>query len=420
MEFKSSLSQRIVISFVLLTTVISGLFALGIAVSIDVVEESLINDEMKHELSMILEDYQRETPLKLDKSTRFFAGNQQLPAYLQPVAPGFNEIERDNHDYYVYHYQEGNISYYLVRSEGDFEKNEDLIEHVVLTGFSLSIIISYLLGRLLVKKVIAPVQRLTHQVRDRESLLAETPRLASDYADDEVGTLATAFDNTIGKLQQALQRETLFTSDISHELRTPLMIIKSSCDLLAEKGNLDDFSSQRLAMVRKAADEIQQLVAAFLALARGRETNLEKTSLAAVVRSGRAHWKQLAVAKGISFEIQEEIGETRADLPEFPEVLLRTVINNLVRNAIHYTMDGAVTLHLRPDGFTLCDTGSGIVTAEKNDIFKPYYRGENTARSEMGMGIGLSLVQRICEREQWTILLEDNQPNGCCFTVTLH
>lgn len=419
MEFKSPLSQRIVISFVLLTTVISGLFALGIAVSIDVIEESLIHDEMQRELALILEDYRQGAPLKLEKSTQFFTGNQQLPAYLQSVKPGFMEIELDNHDYYVYLYQQGGTPYYLVRSEDDFEKNEDLIEHVVQIGFFLSIIISYLFGRLLVKKVIAPVQRLTHQVRDREKLLAETPRLASDYADDEVGALATAFDNTIGKLQQALQREVLFTGDISHELRTPLMIIKSSCDLLAEKGNLDDFSSQRLAMVRKAADEIQQLVAAFLALARGRETNLVKISLAAVVRDGRAHWEQLAVAKGISFEIQGEIGETRAGLLEFPEVLLRTVINNLVRNAIQYTMDGAVTLHLRPDGFMLCDTGSGIAAAEKNEVFKPYYRGENIERTGIGMGLGLSLVQRICEREQWTIHLEDNLPNGCCFTVTL-
>ncbi|MBD4674585.1 HAMP domain-containing protein, partial [Xanthomonas citri pv. citri] len=80
--------------------------------------------------------------------------------------------------------------------------------------------------------------RLARQVRHREQLLGLAPPLAPDYANDEVGELAASFDETLGRLRDALKREQLFTSDVSHELRTPLMVIATSCELLAEEPSL--------------------------------------------------------------------------------------------------------------------------------------------------------------------------------------
>jgi signal transduction histidine kinase len=88
-------------------------------------------------------------------------------------------------------------------------------------------------------KVMAPVIRLARQVRHRDQLLGLAPPLAPDYAADEVGQLAVAFDDTLGRLRDALTRERLFTSDVSHELRTPLMVLATSCELLIENPNLD-------------------------------------------------------------------------------------------------------------------------------------------------------------------------------------
>jgi signal transduction histidine kinase len=95
--------------------------------------------------------------------------------------------------------------------------------------------------------------------------------------------------------------------------------------------------------------------------------------------------------------------------------MLRTVLGNLIRNAIHHTSGGEIVLSLRPDGFDLRDNGLGIAADERAQIFKPYYRGKASHRD--GLGLGLSLVQRICEREKWTITLEENEPRGCCFRI---
>ncbi|NJC87696.1 MAG: HAMP domain-containing histidine kinase [Desulfuromonas sp.] len=414
MEFKSPLSQRIIISFVLLTTVVSGLFGLGITLTIHFVEESLVSEELRRDLVQVLKSHPSESSLELDDTTLFFASNRPLPDYLQPVPPGFTEVVLDRQAYYVYRLVDGETSFYLVRNQTQFEQRETQLVMIVLAGFLLSILFSFLLGRFLVNKVIAPVRRLTHQVRDREKLLTGTPPLSPDYVNDEVGALAKAFDTTIVLLQQALRRETLFTSDVSHELRTPLMIINSSCDLLIEKNSLDDYARQRVGMISKAAREIQELVEAFLALARDRDTNLITASLAEVVQAGLPTWQQQSAEKGLTFTLQNP---AEAAPGAFPAILLRTVLNNLIRNAIHHTAQGEISLCLTANGFELRDSGTGIAADEKLRVFQPFYRGE--APHQNSLGLGLSLVQRICEREHWTITLEDNLPHGCLFTVAL-
>jgi signal transduction histidine kinase len=159
------------------------------------------------------------------------------------------------------------------------------------------------------------------------------------------------------------------------------------------------------------------LVEAFLALARGKDHHSEKATLDAIVREELPNWKRMAEKKENRLVLQgEEQPSSRREIG-YPAVLLRTVIDNLVRNAIHHTSRGEIVLVLKADGFELRDNGSGIAAEEISKVFQPYYRGTESHRH--GLGLGLSLVQRICEREQWTVALEQNRPSGCLFKVNL-
>lgn len=417
MEYKSPLSQRIVISFVLLTTVVSGLFALGLTFTIHVVEERLISTELKQDLSRVLDDYQQGRELRLDDASAFFTAGPELPDYLRSVGTGFTEIVLQDRAYYVYRVRKGETSYFLVKDQTVFEKGEKLLKLAVSGGFVLSVLGSLLLGVFMAKTVIAPVQRLTRQVAERENLQNDSPPLFSDYADDEIGALARAFDTTIAKLEQALQREAMFTSDVSHELRTPLMVIKSSCDVLLARDGLDDYSRPKVAAISRAANEMSSLVDAFLALARGKDRPQETAPLKSVAHAEYPNWQQWAAEKESRLLLQEEASDPEQLPGSYPSTLLRTVLNNLIRNAIHHTAQGQIVLTLKPNGFELCDTGSGIAVPERPQIFKPYFSGAQSPRD--GLGLGLSLVQRICEREGWTITLKENLPSGCCFRLDL-
>ena len=415
MEFKSPLTQRIIFSFVLLTVVVSGLFSFGIMAAIDIVEEDLVTAELNRKFPSIVDEYERGDMPQLDLGTQFYSGTEDLPYYLRDLEPGFYEVEDEESSFHVMIRKEKERPFYLVQEQVEVTRHENLLEGTVIAGFFLSVAASLVLGVMMVRRIIAPVQRLTHQVHNREKLLLDAPPLSTDYINDEVGHLAQAFDRTIGMLQESLRRESLFTSDVSHELRTPLMVIKSSCELLIAKDQLDEYSRQRIDNISKAANEIQELVDAFLALARDKETEQEWATLPSIVEKNQANWRQQAEAKGVAFQLEDNTERDRNSLPNFPVPMLRTVLNNLVRNAIHYTAEGEIKLQLRDDGFTICDTGPGISSTEKEAIFKPFYRGD-TGRTE-GLGLGLSLVQRICAKEDWGIDVYDNQPKGCCFSI---
>jgi signal transduction histidine kinase len=412
MKFKSPLSQRIILSFVLLTAVVSGVFSVALTATIDYVEESLSTAELKKDFARVLEDYKKGEDLRLDEGSSFFTAGPTLPDYLRSVATGYTEMVLEDRAFFVYHVREGETSYFLVKDETHFEKAETLLQTAIYGGFALSIMISFVLGLFMAKQVIAPVRKLTRQVADRKNVRDGLPPLSSEYADDEVGALARAFDATITRLQQALQRETLFTSDVSHELRTPLMVINSSCDVLIAKKALDDYTRQRVITIHRAANEIKGLMETFLALARGEDRNFDVSSLAEIVHSEFPTWREMAVKKGNRLILQ---GESEGAEQRYPSVMLRTVLGNLIRNAIHHTSGGEIVLSLRPEGFDLRDNGLGIAADERAQVFKPYYRGKASHRD--GLGLGLSLVQRICEREKWTITLEENEPSGCCFRI---
>ncbi len=416
MKYKSPLSNRIIISFVLLTTVVSGLFSFGIMASIDMVEEDLVTAELNRKFRNILVDYRHGDLPHLDLGTKFYSGTEDLPYYLRDLEPGLSEVELEQSAFHVMVQEEREAPFYLVQEQTDFKRQESKLGAIVIAGFFFSVAASLILGMMMARRIVAPVQRLTDQVHNREKLLLDAPPLSPDY-DDEVGHLAQAFDRTINMLQQALQRETLFTSDVSHELRTPLMVIKSSCDLLIEKDQLDDYSRQRINIISKAAREIQELVDAFLTLARGKETEQACATLSSIIQRDFEEWQKQSEVKGISFVMEDRTTGQEDQDELFSVPMLRTVLNNLIRNAIYHTTAGQITLVVRSTGFEICDTGPGISATDKESIFKPFYRGESGSMD--GLGLGLSLAQRICQREQWVLAVSDNKPVGSCFSVTI-
>ena len=233
---KQPLRRRIVIAFTLMTLAVSGVFSLGIVAIVHFVEEHLVSQEMGEELDSVLkQDLAHGLPPRLDAKTRLYASHMpgyEIPARLRDMEEGFSELVDDDHAAYVYVRQMGQQRFVLVQEQAEFEARESILFAVVFAGFLLSVLLGALLGWLMAQKILAPIIRLAGQVQHRDQLLPLAPPLAADYADDEVGHLAEAFDATLSQLRRTLERERLFTGDVSHELRTPLMIIATSTELL--------------------------------------------------------------------------------------------------------------------------------------------------------------------------------------------
>ncbi|MEK1939739.1 MAG: HAMP domain-containing sensor histidine kinase [Pseudomonas sp.] len=421
MEFKQSLSRRIVIAFVLMTTLVAAAFASGIYVAVHMLEEKLISGVLSGDLDRLLHmdsmDDWRNQP-EPDQLFYFSGGHGDfaLPDYLQGMEPGFHEVFRGDLSYHVFVRIVAGQEYVLLQDQSEFEERERTLYTTVWIGFVLCVALAVFLGQFLARKVIEPVVRLSRQVRHPDQLLAMAPPLAPDYAADEVGQLAAAFDTTLGLLRHALTRERLFTSDVSHELRTPLMVLASSCELLLENPNLDNRARAQVQRISRACEDMRALVQTFFLLARAQNTDASQIptiSIESAAYELLEQWRTPIESKGLTLHYHVE-----AVMPgEFNATFLRTVMGNLLRNALHYTDSGHISLTLIAEGFMVEDTGVGIPEDQREAVFQPFVRGDSQRGD--GLGLGLSLVQRICASQGWAVSLRAAQPSGCCFKVLL-
>ncbi len=343
-------------------------------------------------------------------------GDYALPKDLRHLDPGFHEVFRGDLSYHAMVEIVDGRRYVLLQDQSDFEERERVLFAVVLVGFVLSLALAVFLGWVLARRVMAPVVRLARQVRHRDQLLGLAPPLAPDYAADEVGELAVAFDATLGRLRDALTRERLFTSDVSHELRTPLMVLATSCELLLDNPNLDARAHAQVERIARACEEMRELVQTFLMLARAQRNDSEMTAqltLSQVADSLVGLWRDPIEQKGLVLSVHKgPETDTR-----FNATFLMAVMGNLLRNALHYTDSGFIRLTLERGGFRVEDSGVGIPEEKRMAVFQPFVR-VNEKRGE-GLGLGLSLVQRICDDQGWQVDLTSMEPHGCCFQVQL-
>lgn len=419
MADRQPLARRILLSFMLLTALIAGINAWAIIAVVHVVEEDLIGDEMRDEMAMVETVYLTEGRIPdLSGGSALYVPTlkpQPLPAALAGLHPGYQEVVGENGAWHVLETSIDGHRFILARNQDTFEAREQMLYKAVAGGFLLAIALAWLIGRLTVRRVIDPVIRLARQVRGRDQMVALAPPLSTDYSDDELGQLAMAFDLAFSQLRGAVERERLFTSDVSHELRTPLMIVGTSAELLL-RGDLSERSRRQVERIARAAGEMQALIEVFLELARAQGAQLapgEGVSLAAMADEQSQLWAEEIAARGLSFVCRSE-----GELPGvWHPTLLRVVMGNLLRNAAHYTETGEIRLILASDGFRVEDTGPGIPPAEREQLFQPFVRGRR-ARGE-GLGLGLSLVRRICEQQGWQIEALNLDGGGSCFVVRL-
>jgi signal transduction histidine kinase len=415
---QQNLARRIVTAYVLMTVVVAGLFSLMVIEAVSYAEDYFAEAALTRDLDSIIVATDAGQPLQVDRDMELFVGAvyrpETLPAWLSELGAGFHEVHPEGKELHVLVRDVAGKRYVLVQNLDEFEYREDILQLIVLSAFTLSILIAWLIGTLLARRVIAPVIRLAGQVRHREQLLPLAPLLAADYARDEVGQLAVAFDETLGKLRQALERERLFASDVSHELRTPLMVIASTCDLLLAQGVSDPQQHGRIVRMRASCEEMRELVEVFLQLARtprDKGGSTDQVTLGQVAGAQQAHWRAEAASRGLELKLTREA----EDAGRYPAPQLRAVVSNLLRNALHYSDRGFVLFVLGCVCFRVCDSGAGIPLSRRETVFQPFVRGDSSRGD--GLGLGLSLVQRICLQQGWRIRLDEHAGGGCEFRV---
>ena len=337
------------------------------------------------------------------------SGTPPPPGELRKVAPGLSSLTLRGIPYRLLVQDAGDSRYYLLYNETHQVARETRFKWLLGSGVLMVTLLASAGGLWLAGRIIAPVSVLASRVQALEPEATHSP-LGEDFPPDELGALARAFDRYLARLGAFIERERAFTTDVSHELRTPLSIIQGAAEIQEEDASLTPRQRARALRVQRAAQDMAEITAALLVLAREQRVRSAPPSpLANVVRDAVEKHRHLLAGKatGVKLEIDAD-PHLAAD-----RALLLIVVGNLIRNAFQHTDQGEVSIRLTAEQLSIADTGRGIAEAELARIFQRHYKGSNSG----GEGIGLSLTKRICDRYGWVITLESRP--GCGTEVRL-
>lgn len=333
------------------------------------------------------------------------APGRDIPAEIRNLSPGSYNVTIADIDYRVLVDDRYGARYFMLfDTDSQHLQEAEFFRYVVLFALFMTFS-SFAGGFWLASRVTASVTRLADQVKhaDPGDLDLSLIKLTRD---DEVGDLARAFDRYVRRLQEFIERENYFTADVSHELRTPLAIMLGTVEVLEQDETLTPKQRERLARIRRAAQDMIDLTAALLLMGREPQHSTDELTyrIADIVQACVEKHRYLVGGRSIAMEV-DVVAEPRL-VVERP--LLEIVVGNLIRNALFNTKSGVVSLRLEANRLSVKDTGVGMGPEELARALERYYKGASSA----GAGVGLSLVKRICDRYGWRISLNSSEGHG--------
>lgn len=224
------------------------------------------------------------------------------------------------------------------------------------------------------------------------------------------------------RAEEASRAKSHFLAAASHDLRQPLhalSLYSAALSLRTPDGPVGEIAGH----IVQTLDSLSALLDSLLDISRldagAVRPELRRVNVKAVLERIEADFRPVASAKGLAFRVTALDTEVETD-----PVLLERVVRNLVDNAFKYTAAGSVMLATesgeRTVRITVRDTGAGIPAAERERIFGEFYQIGNPERDRsQGLGLGLSIVQRLARLLGLQVELDSEPGRGSTFAITL-
>ncbi|MBW8778738.1 MAG: sensor histidine kinase [Burkholderiales bacterium] len=272
---------------------------------------------------------------------------------------------------------------------------------------------------LAVSQGLRPLHRLSRAVAARDSEDMSATGLIVRHR--ELQPLVGAIDGLLSRLRVKVERERAFIHDAAHELRTPMAVISAQAHALARapdevrRREAEECLDESLARAARLVDQL-------LALAHLDDSppaQCEPVDASLLAQQELAQLAPRAIADGLELDL--DAPETLKAAVE--PLALRTVLRNLVGNALRYVpRGGRVQVSLAAEGnglrLVVADDGPGIAPEDRERVFERFVRG--SASDVPGSGLGLAIVRQAARRTGGEVLLSTGlEGRGCRFEVRL-
>jgi signal transduction histidine kinase len=266
----------------------------------------------------------------------------------------------------------------------------------------------------IVGKALAPVDNVCRELAEiTASDLSR--RVPLSLHRDEIGNLAETVNQTLDRLQQAVERQRRFASDAGHDLRSPITAMRAQVeDALLHPDDTDWVKTAEAMM--PSLDRLQAIVTDLLVIARldsGEKVSRAYINLAELVRAEAGSRFR---GKRIVLDLQHGVVISGDRLQVIR--LLTNLMDNAERHAI-----STVTLSVRREGdqavLEVIDDGDGVAPEQRERVFQRFTRlAAGREKDEQGTGLGLAIARDIAEQHGGTLTIEDS-PKGARFVLRM-
>jgi Na+/proline symporter/signal transduction histidine kinase len=375
-------------------------------------------------------DHARQGITVFDRDLRLICWNREfrdlfdLPNEMVRVGIGLDEIVRFNAERGIY--GNGSIDRFVTIRLESLINDTDPIR---LRLYPSAEVIEVRSARMPDGGLVTTYADVTNTVQAEEALEATNETLERRVRErtEELVQLNAALGHAKAAADEANLSKTRFLAAASHDILQPLNAARLYATSLVERaGSQDDGDQAKNAYallarnVNASLEAIEEILTALLDISRldagAMKPEFSHFPVNDVFKQLKLEFEPLAKSKGLALTFIASSLDIRSD-----RRLMRRLLQNLVSNAIKYTGSGRVLVGCRRTAgsvrIEVWDTGPGIPAEKQKIVFQEFQRLEQAAKTAPGLGLGLSIVERIARVLDQKISLKSSPGRGCSFTI---
>ncbi len=353
--------------------------------------------------------------------------SKNAPTYaFSDAINGFSEITVNDQPWDVFslhHQDEDGDKTYVIHVAQHTDIRKQLTENIAFLVFKQALIglpILLVIIWLIVGLSLRPIKSLTYQLKHRK--LNYLKPLSVKKLPVEIAPVMTSLNDLFARLEHAYESERRFTADASHELRTPLAGLLTQTQV-ALKTKDEDIQHRALTQIERAVFRMTHMLEQLLVLSRLESESIdvekEKLNIADTINHVFADLSHLADEKNLTIKINND----NSRFISANSGLLYVLVRNIIHNAILYAPEkGNVLVSISNDKKNIIlsveDSGCGIPPEQRKQVMHRFFRRVETANTNTGSGLGLSIVSNIATIHSARMKLDQSALGGLKFIIS--